>query len=302
MEVLISMFVLTVGLLGVAALIPAGRHEIVEAAKLDNAAMVGRGAFRDMQVRGFLNPAGWNTFPGLWNTVYDPATNAVTPFSSFSAAIMGIDGVSARFAAFAIDPMGLTTPAGSFTPLFPAQATLATPLRVPPLVRIVPFDTSTLTDARRYALFDSVFRSSFDQILEPNATNADFPPSPKWFSGNSRRMSEGNYSWLATVVSDPTRLATTADVTVSVAVFYKRDLSNSGADEQEREVEFPTTLISSGSSIIVKDLPLDTSGKLKPFKPGQWFMLGGMTRRHRRSARGTIQLLSLVQSHRGGAA
>ena len=25
--------------------------------------MVGRAAFRDMQVRGFLNPAGWNTYP-----------------------------------------------------------------------------------------------------------------------------------------------------------------------------------------------------------------------------------------------
>ena len=54
------------------------------------------------------------------------------------------------------------------------------------------------------AVFDSVVRSSFDQILEPNATNADFPPSPKWFSGNTRRMNEGNYTWLATVVSDPT--------------------------------------------------------------------------------------------------
>ena len=63
LEVLISMFVLAVGLMGVAALIPAGQHEIVEAAKLDNAAMLGRAAFRDMQVRGYLNPNGWRYSP-----------------------------------------------------------------------------------------------------------------------------------------------------------------------------------------------------------------------------------------------
>src|SRR5690348_13625331 len=59
MEVLISMFVLAIGLLGVAALIPAGKHEIVEATKLETAAMVGRNAFREIQTRGYLNPTTW---------------------------------------------------------------------------------------------------------------------------------------------------------------------------------------------------------------------------------------------------
>jgi len=281
MEVLISMFVLTVGLLGVAALIPAGRHEIVEAAKLDNASMVGRAAFRDMQVRGFLNPAGWNTFPGLWTTVYDPASDPAKPFTAvhFNTVtnLVGNDPNAARFAAYVIDPLGLSLPVTPYVAVFPSSHDLAAPLPVPPLVRILPFDTSTLTDQRRYALFDSVFRSSFDQILEPNAKNADFPPSPKWFSGNSRRMSEGNYSWIATVVSDPTRLATTTDVTVSVVVFYKRDLSRSGDEEAISRVQFPTTPITSGSSITIDTLPTDADGKLRPIRPGQWIMLAGST-------------------------
>ncbi len=277
MEVLISMFVLTVGLLGVAALIPAGRHEIVEAAKLDNASMVGRAAFRDMQVRGFLNPAKWVAYPTGWTAVYDP-TNAANPFTGYDSHAAGGGPNNVRHVAYAIDPMALTNPpwpGGEYDSTFPHGATLAMAMAAQPLMRIAPFDTTGITDARRFALFDSIFRSSFDQILEPNATNADFPPSPKWFSGNTRRMNEGNYSWIATVVSDPTRLATTGNVTVSIAVFYKRDLSTPGAGEAESTVQFPTTLITSGSSITIDNVPTDASGKLKPLKPGQWIMLAG---------------------------
>ncbi len=59
MEVLISMGVLLVGLVGIAAMIPAGRHEILAGAKADNATAVGRAAFRDLKVRGYLNPRNW---------------------------------------------------------------------------------------------------------------------------------------------------------------------------------------------------------------------------------------------------
>ena len=42
LEVLISVFVLSIGLLGVAAVIPLGYHQIVEATKADRAASCGR--------------------------------------------------------------------------------------------------------------------------------------------------------------------------------------------------------------------------------------------------------------------
>ena len=45
------------------------------------------------------------------------------------------------------------------------------------------------------------------------------------------RSSEANYSWLATIVTDPNSSAMDTKVTVSVAVFYKRDLSSAGAKE-----------------------------------------------------------------------
>ena len=60
MEVLISIFVLSVGLLGLAALIPVGNYSALETGKADRAGMCGRAAIRDLKVRRLLEPAFWN--------------------------------------------------------------------------------------------------------------------------------------------------------------------------------------------------------------------------------------------------
>lgn len=56
LEVLISVFVLTVGILGLAALIPIGRFEVQEASKLDRASTLGKQAYRELLIRGLLKP------------------------------------------------------------------------------------------------------------------------------------------------------------------------------------------------------------------------------------------------------
>jgi hypothetical protein len=48
------MFVLSVGLLGVAALIPVGRFAIVETAKADRSGACGRAALSEIKVRRML--------------------------------------------------------------------------------------------------------------------------------------------------------------------------------------------------------------------------------------------------------
>ncbi len=115
LEVLISMFVLAIGLMGVAALIPAGRHEIVEAIKLENAAMVGRGAFRDIQIREYLNPEELDgiqqdrrrrgNVPG--RTVYDSTPLPRRRSISINPDEGTVPGNGSQVA-FAIDPLGLT--------------------------------------------------------------------------------------------------------------------------------------------------------------------------------------------------
>ncbi|MCH8043221.1 MAG: hypothetical protein IID44_05835 [Planctomycetes bacterium] len=59
MEVLMSIFILTVGLLGMASLIPVGGFQVSEAIKADRAATVGRAAFNEVRMRGLLDPRAW---------------------------------------------------------------------------------------------------------------------------------------------------------------------------------------------------------------------------------------------------
>ena len=56
LEVLISMGVLLIGVLGVAALIPVGRYNVQQATNADRAGALGRAALREIKVRNMLDP------------------------------------------------------------------------------------------------------------------------------------------------------------------------------------------------------------------------------------------------------
>ena len=95
---------------------------------------------------------------------------------------------------------------------------------------------------------------------------------------------------MATVVSDPTQSALDSEVAVSVAVFYKRAMSDGGAGEYVATVKrFPVFPMTSGGEAISRICPLDSNGKVKPLKPGQWIMLAGCDRDD-----ACLQLLPLV--------
>ncbi|MBI3838069.1 MAG: hypothetical protein HY288_09065, partial [Planctomycetia bacterium] len=120
-----------------------------------------------------------------------------------------------------------------------------------------------------------------DLICAPNS-GRDLPPIqqpvPFGATGPSilKRASEGNYSWLATIVTDPTMSALSSKVTVSVAVFYKRDLGSNPNN---------TTPLGAGETFLgVGNSPNLASGEImfsdanltiKPVKSGQWLMLSG---------------------------
>ncbi|MGD0898430.1 MAG: hypothetical protein ABR915_11380 [Thermoguttaceae bacterium] len=74
MEVLISVFVLSVGMLGLAALLPVGSFTILEAVKADRSGDCGRAALRDVKVRRMLDSRYWSAAPssGLLSFVIDP--------------------------------------------------------------------------------------------------------------------------------------------------------------------------------------------------------------------------------------
>jgi Tfp pilus assembly protein PilV len=59
LEVMIAMGVLAVGIMSIASLLPVGRYQMSQAVVFDEASALGRAAFRDMQVHGYLRPATW---------------------------------------------------------------------------------------------------------------------------------------------------------------------------------------------------------------------------------------------------
>ncbi len=76
LEVMFAAGILTVGILGMAALVPLGAYELIEAQKLDQSSTAGRAAFRDLEVRGYLQPKLWvDTQMGM---LIDPDPNSST--------------------------------------------------------------------------------------------------------------------------------------------------------------------------------------------------------------------------------
>jgi len=100
MEVLISLFILSVGLLGVAALIPVGRFAVVEATQSDRCAACGHAATARIKAQNLVNGDWWGFNP---------------------------DGPVTAGAAFAVDPLGSSNFGGSiarvnYTNMAPALA------------------------------------------------------------------------------------------------------------------------------------------------------------------------------------
>ncbi|MCX5653859.1 MAG: hypothetical protein NTY65_04325 [Planctomycetota bacterium] len=87
MEVLISIFILSIGLLGVAALIPIGKLALVETNKSDRTGACGRAGLREVKIRRMLDYTTWSP---------------------------PVDGTNVKLGLIAIDPLGST---GNLGPL-----------------------------------------------------------------------------------------------------------------------------------------------------------------------------------------
>lgn len=285
LEVLISMFIMLVGLAGIAALLPAGRSEIMQGVKLDYAMMVGRNAFRELNARGYLRPqsspqialppTGTTTAVNGWFLDGTPTSAIWRPDSSPSAPFLLPAPIgSTASPAVLVDPLGhfALAPGATYGNIFPFGA----PTSLPFITRISPFGTITGTNAK--LLTDTIFRCEDDSVIKENKITKNGPPLRQEVpfgatgTGVMKLASAANYSWFATVVSDPGSPATGSPVRVSVAVFYKRDLSAAGAGERFcRVISLPGLGISGGEVVIFDPVtPL-----VKPLRPGQWVMMAG---------------------------
>jgi hypothetical protein len=79
-EVLISMGILTIGLLGVAALFPVGSYYLQKGETADRGSALAQAAFNDVVARGMLNPEHWI----VWRDAWMPGDVATTPIPDFN--------------------------------------------------------------------------------------------------------------------------------------------------------------------------------------------------------------------------
>jgi hypothetical protein len=258
LEVLISMFIILFGLLGVAALLEVGRSEVGVAARQDRALACGASGLADARTRQFPDSTGRYHFmanPYLWQEAKTGLSQKYGPHDDLGGTTHN-DSVDARLA-FCVDPLyvaenssgsgGSYTVSGSID-VFPFRdQSLSNPsgymntanrmARVTCLPRSpnAPYSLLSTDSAIHRAYFDRFFRWPDDQVFDL-PRDPQQRPQRQFDSATNLAEFDGNYTWLVTVTPtsspDFTESGTSIpfydlqgphSYKVSVAVFYKRD-------------------------------------------------------------------------------
>ena len=203
LEVLISMGILTVGLLSVLALVPAGKSQAVKAVIYDRSSVMASNVAADLISRGLLRSTSWVT------------PQPSTPIAVFDPLYKG--------------PTGVWPPANSAITLKADAATTGASASAYPGAGL------SGQNATVQAVCDVLFRSEDDPLYTLDGVGPDDPPLPRWSAGSAtapggRRTFEGLYSFLATLQSsakttpywdpaaDPAKPAT-----LTILAFQRRD-------------------------------------------------------------------------------
>jgi len=232
-EVLISMGILTIGLLSVAALFPVGGYYMRQGEVQDRGAAIAQAAFADVVARGMLKAESWQ----MWeqqNDTYDqvrPQFVAAAPTRKDSFTRPVTDAIRIMVQAhknnitanpieqvigstFVLDPLGAASvsvtsphkwlaPASKF-PATPYQRPGSAPEWQPwgntwPVRRIT--TAGLTTDPLSSTLADSLLSSHDDLVTDPpGASNSS--GIQQWesaASGPLKRSWKGDYSWIVTI-------------------------------------------------------------------------------------------------------
>jgi len=257
LEVLAAMLVLTIGILGMARLIPVGVYELSVAYKLDGASTLGRASFRDLEVRGYLNPMRWYD-PAMPNYLLDQTVGPTygNPLISYNwiptsrPSPWAVAGNTLPFPpAVVIDPLMLTSPGvtANMVQTFPYSTNPGNPSTSDTLNYLAPWIPRvnlTVTNgsgnpvAMSYALADRIFRSSDEgQYTDPATGPAagNMRPTMKFNTDASSNRTQsstlGSDSWFMTVLPTMAETSSTLNPSyarqfaASVVVCNKRDLT-----------------------------------------------------------------------------
>lgn len=250
LEVLISIGVLAVGLLGVISLIPAAASLAETGARSDAMAIAGRRILREFKVRDFDHVSNLSANPpaGIAQVVNPGFTNPRR--------------------AFCFDPAGYALWTGNESDAevysFPSHSTINNNTTFLP--RLKP----PLTSLGSLAAFEEIFYFQDDlEFVLPQAANQDPQQVPLRYSGNggvnlaSKRYAKGDFSWFATLVPKVASSALGArnpSYELSIAVVRSRNTF------QSNFVAVTNVQMFDGSGTITLDGTID-------IKEGHWLML-----------------------------
>jgi len=296
MEVLISIFVLSVGMLGVAALIPIGRHTLVEAGKADRAGACGRAAMRMVKNTRILegnNSARRDATCYGWYT-----SGTIYPYDSFCLDPLGYtrNGLSSNLRRFPAATVNLNDTGNQFS-MPRISLTLPgtnTAISLETAQRMFTWEDDRLFDIpvenrqqrpRQMVLFDNDVVAPLPRLL---ATDPVIPGGSAALAAES----EGAYSWMATIsphywvisgVATPT--ADQLLYNISIVVFYRRnfnmpDPNDAAPSERVATVDSMNSLrVGVGGGRVRLNVAQRSTDNQRwlDLDHGQWIMLAGRT-------------------------
>jgi len=241
LEVLIAMFVITIGLLSVASLIPTGHFAVVKSTEADRAAACGRAAVSEVVTRNMLDWNAWRWPDG------SPGVNVVQYGDAFAIDPLfiarNVVDISATNRRYAILPYDIDyDPSTGFSPTWQlyhlgritypdmsptgvmAAATPPLPSTTPPSIieQVFTFGDDIIFDVERNQP-DQRARASVlwntgtvGPYPDPTAGATDFP---------LRQQNAAHYTWMLTVSPAATEIGGTSfrKYTVSAVVSHRRN-------------------------------------------------------------------------------
>ncbi|MDP6557418.1 MAG: hypothetical protein QGG71_22325, partial [Pirellulaceae bacterium] len=233
LEVLFSIGVIAVGLLGVLAVIPLGLHQVGKGIVAERSARAGLNAVEKFDVMGMRRPELWLYSPG--GRVQVPTAIGTSPHVPVGYAF----AIDPRFVA-ANGSTVVTQPPyydARFFPYFspidrtvggqnPLLITLPHPQNTsfPRMIRLSLRSAPVIGTRMGTLLADEVFVAQ-DELVFDLPDEKNLPPVQN-FNGNVKRLYEGNFSWMATLVP---RVDVGGvfrnEYLLSIVVFHKRDRS-----------------------------------------------------------------------------
>ena len=293
-EVLMSIMVVTIGLLGIASLIPLAQNDVKQGTVNDQKFLVAKRAYRESRVRGLIQPQNC-LYLGINGTMYTELFNVEHGnwFTENRNEIVHRNDLNAydNFPSFVIDPWFAAvhdTTADSQKKYFPYSLTPDTnnQLHVASRPRVTikadPFGgVNGSTPGRAgngtpaslvmaYQLF-----MAQDDIVFEIPEDADESPTQLYTANGSKRQFSGRYSWLITVVSEGIGLyGQQGYFRVAVVVFRDRVIpTNLAVTPTQDERVVNVTFLGggfAGGDVLLSAGDEDT---LKRIDDGEWMML-----------------------------